>query len=181
MTDLDAYLDLDIHHDPAEPLAFSVGADVVPRLLLTCIDYRYPNIIRDKMVDRGKYDLMCMAGAGLAPVIDFEPEPRLHWQQTFLEHVEIAIELHDIRKVLVMDHRDCGAYRMCKLLERSDNNTPKELMVHNHQACRLRDLLAAKFPNLEFKALLLGEPSFHGTSVKVPVDPLDCPPRLSGQ
>lgn len=62
-------------------------------LLLTCIDLRYASIIHAKMEPQFHklYDHVCLAGAGLSPVIDFGPDRKPHWQQTFLEHVAISL------------------------------------------------------------------------------------------
>lgn len=126
-------------------------------LLLTCIDLRYASIIHAKMEPKFHklYDHVCLAGAGLSPVIDFGPDRKPHWQQTFLEHVAISLALHSISRVLVMDHRDCGAYRKFGLLTKEDTDTDKETNVHQQQANRLRDLLKKEFPTLKFKYLLL--------------------------
>jgi carbonic anhydrase len=34
------------------------------------------------------------------------------WATTFWDHVQVAIDLHHIHKVVIMDHRDCGAYKV---------------------------------------------------------------------
>lgn len=126
-------------------------------LLLTCIDLRYPNVIHSKMEPNFHklYDHVCLAGAGLAPVVDFGADRKPHWAQTFLEHVAISIALHSISKVLVMDHRDCGAYRKFGLLTKEDNDTAKEKKVHSQQMKRLRVLVKREFPKLEFRGILL--------------------------
>ena len=126
-------------------------------LLLTCIDLRYPHVIHSRMEPKFHklYDQVCLAGAGLAPVVDFGADRKPHWEQTFLEHVAISIALHSITKVVVMDHRDCGAYRKFGLLTKEDNDTAKEKTVHFQQMTRLKILLKTEFPHLEFHGILL--------------------------
>jgi hypothetical protein len=126
-------------------------------LLLTCIDLRYPSLIHAKMEPKFHklYDQVCLAGAGLSPVIDFGADRKPHWQQTFLEHVAVSLALHSISRVLVMDHRDCGAYRKFGLLTDGDTDKPKEKKVHQQQAKRLQALMKAEFPTLGFNYLLL--------------------------
>lgn len=126
-------------------------------LLLTCIDLRYPDVIHSRMEPKFHklYDHVCLAGAGLAPVVDFGADRKPHWEQTFLEHVAISIALHSITKVVVMDHRDCGAYRKFGLLTKDDNGTTKEKTVHFQQMKRLKTLLKKEFPDLEFHGILL--------------------------
>lgn len=83
----------------------------VTALAITCIDYRLVeeasrffaarNLTRD-------YDLVSLAGASLAAVSGRFPSSNA----AFWDHVGIARQLHNIRKVIVLDHRDCGAYRV---------------------------------------------------------------------
>ncbi|MGH9825320.1 MAG: carbonic anhydrase, partial [Blastocatellia bacterium] len=83
----------------------------VETLLLTCLDYRMIELMRQYMTSLWlyrKYDHIVLGGASLGAVTDRYPA----WNQTFWDHVRIAIELHGIKKVMVMDHRDCGTYRL---------------------------------------------------------------------
>ena len=126
-------------------------------LLLSCIDLRYPDVIHTCMEPRfhKRYDHVSLAGAGLAPVVDFGADRKPHWQQTFLEHVAISIALHSIKAVIVMDHRDCGAYQKFGLLTDQESGSKKEATVHFQQMRRLRALLKSEFPKLAFYGILL--------------------------
>lgn len=159
--ELEAFLDTlaatPEHKARVKLLSKDGGASQKTFLLLSCIDLRYPSIIHAKLEPRFHklYDHVCLAGAGLSPVIDFGPDRKPHWQQTFLEHVAISSALHSIARVLVMDHRDCGAYRKFGLLQESDTDTAKEKNVHREQAKRLQKLMKSEFPTLGFNYLLL--------------------------
>ena len=149
-------------------------------LLLTCIDLRYPALIHAKMEPHFHklYDHVCLAGAGLAPVVDFGPDRKPHWEQTFLEHVAISVTLHSIRTVMVMDHRDCGAYRKFGLLLKEESGTTKEMNVHFHHMRRLKSLLKKEFSDLEFRGVLLPiEPERDMETgkliMKIPVETID--------
>jgi hypothetical protein len=88
-----------------------VSAGQTDALLLSCMDYRVVDDITRYMDGRGmtdKYDHIILAGASLGAVTGKFPA----WNQTFWEHLAVAIKLHRIHKVFVMDHRDCGAYRV---------------------------------------------------------------------
>ncbi len=86
------------------------AADVTA-LGITCIDYRLvefaPAFFHDKNLTRD-YDQVSLAGAALAAVSDKFPESN----GAFWSHVNIAKQLHHIKKVIVVDHRDCGAYKV---------------------------------------------------------------------
>lgn len=96
-------------------------------LLVTCIDCRYPHVVHEfmrKHHPRQLYDQLVLAGASLAATKSHTQ--RSHWQKTFLEHVGMSIDLHNIRGVLILDHRTCGAFKGFGLLTRADDNSDRE-------------------------------------------------------
>jgi len=132
----------------------SHDADV---LLLTCIDFRFFPKVLEHMRNAGligKYDQVIVAGAELGPVVDFPPDPRLHWQQFFLEHLALSIDLHKIQRLLVLGHRGCGAYRKFDLLP--EHPTPgEEYRAHKEQADKLKVLIQKFYPKLPVDNFLL--------------------------
>jgi hypothetical protein len=122
-------------------------------LLLSCMDYRLMDNIEDYMSGRGmrdKYDHVVLAGASLGAVTDKYPA----WNKTFWEHLDIAITLHSIHKVIVMDHRDCGAYKV--ILGPEHAKDPKvERDTHATQLAKIKTMIAAKHPKLEIELLLM--------------------------
>lgn len=122
-------------------------------LLLSCMDFRLMDDIERYMSGRGlrdKYDHVVLAGASLGALTNKYPA----WGQTFWSHLDIAIELHHIRKVIVMDHRDCGAYRVI-LGEDLGRHAARERLVHAAQLGRLADEIRRKHPKLEVEQLLM--------------------------
>jgi len=81
----------------------------------------------------GKYDQFILAGAALGAETDKFPA----WGTTFWEHVQVAIDLHGIKKIIVMDHRDCGAYKAILGLDLAANPT-QEFDAHAAQMRSLR-------------------------------------------
>jgi len=133
-------------------------------MLLACIDYRYPRRIVDAMqriLPTVAYDQFILAGASLGAC-------RPDWQKVFIEHIEAALALqHDIRRIVILDHRDCGAYRHPRELKIPEDVLAKGLPTNilpskekaAHQAV-LSKLIAdlRKHPvigKMEFRALLL--------------------------
>src|SRR5947207_13242980 len=94
----------------AMPLRASANG-TVEALALTCIDYRLVDDsvkFFDGMHMTNRYDITALAGASLAAV-----SPKFPSSNTaFWDHVGIAKALHHIKKVIVVDHRDCGAYKV---------------------------------------------------------------------
>lgn len=98
-----------------------------PSILVSCIDFRIQPAVEEwarKNLGRGQYDRVCRAGG----VKDL-PE--------IMSQIDLSVKLHDIKKVVLTNHEDCGAYGQAGTEEK-------------HR----RDLLAAaaavtsKYPNL---------------------------------
>jgi hypothetical protein len=82
----------------------------ISALAVTCIDYRLvDDAVRffDGKKMTNDYDQVSLAGAALAAVSDKFPEANA----AFWNQLGLAKQLHNIKKVIVVDHRDCGAYK----------------------------------------------------------------------
>jgi carbonic anhydrase len=80
-------------------------------MLLTCIDPRFPEPTIEYMKSRdmiGKYSQFTFAGAAIGVVA---PAFKA-WHKTFWDNLAASIQLHNIPKVIAMDHRDCGAAKI---------------------------------------------------------------------
>src|SRR5579872_7445715 len=80
---------------------------IADALLLTCIDYRFITPIA-KYMKNITYDRFSLAGGSLGVNQTKYPE----WGESFWETVDLSLKLHDIKKVIINDHMDCGAYKM---------------------------------------------------------------------
>lgn len=128
-------------------------------LLLSCMDYRLTDEIADYMQNhlhmKKKYDYVILAGASLG--VNNTKYP--NWGKTFWEHLDTAIALHSIHEVIIMDHRNCGAYKL--LLgkdfpaDASAAQLKEETEVHKQQLDALAKAIHEKYPNLEVATLLM--------------------------
>jgi len=99
---------------------------------------------------KDKYDHVVLAGASLGAVTDKYPA----WNKTFWDHLDVAIKLHQIHEVIVMDHRDCGAYKV--ILGEDLAKTPdKETAAHSAQLKQLASKIKQKHPALKVELLLM--------------------------
>ena len=122
-------------------------------LLLSCMDYRLVEDTERYMAGRGlrkKYDHVILAGASLGAVTEKFPA----WNKTFWEHLDVAIDLHHIHQVILLDHRDCGAYKVI-LGEDFAKDPAKEAQVHATKLRELRTRILAKQPKLAVEMLLM--------------------------
>ncbi|WP_114858835.1 carbonic anhydrase [Azospirillum brasilense] len=125
----------------------------VDALLLSCMDYRLIDDIGRYMDGRGltnRYDHVILAGASLGALTDRKKA----WGEAFWDHVAVAKQLHGIRRVMVMDHRDCGAYRVF-LGTDLVADPEKETAAHAEQLRALGAAIKARHPDLEVELLLM--------------------------
>jgi hypothetical protein len=93
------------------PFVAHAAADI-EALAVMCIDYRLVDgavhYFDDERKLRQQYDLVALAGASLAAVAPAFPASNA----AFWDHVSIAQQLHNIKRVVMLDHRQCGAYKV---------------------------------------------------------------------
>lgn len=97
------------------------------------------------MLRRGlyhNYDHIVLAGASLGAVTDKYPA----WSRTFWDHLDLAVNLHEIHTVMVMDHRDCGAYKIL-LGEDYSKDTDRETAEHTIKLTQLKDMINKNIQN----------------------------------
>jgi carbonic anhydrase len=122
-------------------------------LLLTCMDYRLIDATSHYMSERGlknKYDHVVLAGASLGALTEKHPE----WNKTFWDHLDLAVELHHEHEVMVLDHRDCGAYKQL-LGEDLSKDPARETEVHAVWLKKLEGLIKEKHRELKVELLLM--------------------------
>lgn len=80
-------------------------------LLISCVDFRLIDETDKLMKQLGledNFDKASLPGASLALV----NEKYTHWRKTIEDTIEILQELHNIKQIVFLDHRECGAYKM---------------------------------------------------------------------
>lgn len=127
-------------------------------LLLSCMDYRLTDKTEAYMESRGlkeDYDHLVLAGASLGALTDKYPE----WGKAFRDQLGIAKTLHHIETVLVLDHRDCGAYKVF-LGEEAVKDAATETASHATYLRKLRAAIKGDHPDLNVE---LGIMALDGT------------------
>jgi carbonic anhydrase len=90
--------------------------------VLSCIDPRYANATEQFLLSQlgsngFTYDLFTLAGSSLGGNNDGNSPwcgiANTNWSKTLLDHVQLAITLHNVSQFLVIDHSDCGAFTSC--------------------------------------------------------------------
>lgn len=138
-------------HKPAQATPIEMPAPNI--LLLSCMDLRLLDetvAFMDRIEMTNRYDHVILAGASLGAVFPDHP----HWAETFWDHVKIAKELHDIREIYILEHRNCGAYRKLLGLDFHDDHDA-ETVKHAEVAHWLKTLIHLHHPELGVRCLLM--------------------------
>jgi carbonic anhydrase len=80
-------------------------------MVLGCIDPRLQEPVSKYTASRGltgKYSQFVIAGAAIGVVA----EPFKDWHKAFWDNLATSIQLHNIKTVIAINHRDCGAAKI---------------------------------------------------------------------
>ena len=120
-------------------------------LVLTCIDYRFPHLICDYLDERsltGNYDIFTLPGASLGACCQEYP----HWNETFEEVINLALDMHAIKKIIIINHEECGAFQTLRGIPDKKSD---ELLMHKTQAQQTHTWLETHFPQLAFEFIYM--------------------------
>lgn len=137
-------------------------ASSVTALGFTCIDYRLVDDavhFFDHLKLTNDYDQLALAGASLGAISPKFPSSN----KAFWDHVEISKSLHHIKKIIIVDHRDCGAYKVAfgdAVAKDHDGETAQ----HKAVMLDLQAQLAKKDPSLEAEFYLM---ALDGTAERI--------------
>lgn len=115
-------------------------------MVLACIDPRFQEPVRKYTARRGltgKFSQFVVAGAAIGVVAPAFKD----WHKTFWDNLGASVQLHSIKKVIAIDHRDCGAAKIAYGAEKVA--TPKaETETHREAMAEFRKQMKEKFPQL---------------------------------
>ncbi|MFN3926015.1 MAG: carbonic anhydrase [Pseudanabaenaceae cyanobacterium] len=126
-------------------------------LVLTCIDFRFVGLEQSFLSRQHleqSYDWVALAGASLA-LAGF-PHPAE--AETFWDQLALSKRLHNIRKVVIIDHQDCGAY--ASISKEKFVDLPSEQNFHAQYPTQAYEQIRQRYPDLEVElyfAKLTGE------------------------
>lgn len=109
----------------------SQNCDVV---VITCIDFRFQEYINNWIKDHfeaGSYDRGAFAGAAKS-------------LETILSQIDVSHRLHHIKKAVLINHEDCGAYGKDGHIDR-----------HVEDLQKARKQIMEKIPGLEIETYYL--------------------------
>ena len=121
-------------------------------MVLSCIDPRFQpkvfNYLRKKKLT-GKYSSFTIAGAAIGVTASKFKK----WHSTFRQNLETSIELHKIKKLIVLNHQDCGAAKIIN--GNKPFNFKIEKKIHEKSFKLIKKKLKKKFPQMKIETKVM--------------------------
>ncbi len=131
-------------------------------LVISCMDLR----LTDNLVDflhfdnlHNRYDHFILAGTSLLTTQEkrdlfaadgnghnYHDKYACHWGKAMMDHIQLAIDLHGIKDIYLVEHQDCGAYtNMLDSAKVNLSNKLREIKWHKKFALELAGRIAQEF------------------------------------
>ena len=121
-------------------------------MVLSCMDPRFQTKVSNYLKRRklnGKYSAFTIAGAAVGVTASKFKK----WHSTFWENLNTSIKIHRIEKLIVINHKDCGA---AKIVNGRKEFTPQnEMKIHEYSFEKIKLNLKKKHPRLKVELNLM--------------------------
>jgi carbonic anhydrase len=127
-------------------LAWAEDGKKFDAMVLSCIDPRFQVPVSKYAAAHkltGKYSQFSIAGAAIGVVAPAFKD----WHKTFWDNLDASIQLHRIDKVIVINHRDCGAAQIA-YGDAAVAGRAAETQTHRAALAEFRKQLAERQPKL---------------------------------
>ncbi|MDC0409294.1 carbonic anhydrase [Pelagibacteraceae bacterium] len=121
-------------------------------MVLSCMDPRFQPIVYNYLKKKkliGKYSAFTIAGSAIGVTASKFKK----WHKTFWDNIDTSIKLHKIKKLIVINHRDCGAAKIIN--GKKEFNRANETKIHKNSFLKLRKLFKKKYPKLTIELKLI--------------------------
>ena len=121
-------------------------------MVLTCIDPRCQpkiNYIMKKKNLLGKYSLFAIAGSTLG----ITSKNMKDWNKVFWKNFSISSQIHGIKKLIVINHYDCGLAKM--LNKKKSFNKKLEKQIHDKSFKLLKKMFLKKYPKFKIEMKII--------------------------
>ena len=121
-------------------------------MVLSCMDPRFQHLVHNYLKKKklvGKYSAFTIAGAAVGVTHNKFKE----WHKTFYDNLSTSIQLHKIEKLIVINHKDCGA---AKIVNGKKVFSPaNEKKIHQESFTKIKKQIIKKFPKLKVELNLI--------------------------
>src|SRR5580658_9756374 len=134
-------------------MAFAADEGYYDAMVLACIDPRFQEPVHRYCAHRGltgKYSQFVIAGAAVGVVADSFKD----WHKAFWDNLATSVQLHHIKRVIAIDHRDCGAVKIA-YGEDSIADPQIETKTHREVLAEFREAVIRHHPQLTIETGLM--------------------------
>ena len=121
-------------------------------MVLSCMDPRFQHLVYSYLKKKrliGKYSAFTIAGAAVGVTHNKFKK----WHKTFYDNLSTSIKLHQIEKLIVINHKDCGAAKIVN--GKKAFNITNEQKIHKESFSKLKKEIKKKFPKLKVELNLM--------------------------
>ena len=121
-------------------------------MVLSCMDPRFQPIVFNYLKKKklsGKYSSFTIAGSAIGVTANKFKK----WHKTFWDNFETSVKLHNIKKLIVINHRDCGAARIIN--GKKEFSSVNETKVHKNSFQKIKKTFKKKYPKLKIELKLI--------------------------
>ena len=121
-------------------------------MVLSCMDPRFQSKVYRYLKAKkltGKYSSFTIAGAA----IGVTHKKFKKWHSTFIDNLSTSIKLHKINKLIVINHKDCGAAKIVNGKKKFTSII--ENKIHKDSFKKIKKILNKKFPKLKISFRIL--------------------------
>ena len=121
-------------------------------MVLSCIDPRFQPIVYNYLKKKklmGKYSAFTIAGSAVGVTANRFKK----WHKVFWENFDTSVKLHNIKKLIVINHQDCGAAKIIN--GKKEFSTINETKVHKTSFQKLKKIFKKKYPKLKIELKLV--------------------------
>ena len=121
-------------------------------MVLSCMDPRFQTKVSNYLKRRklmGNYSAFTIAGAAIGVTASKFKK----WHSTFWENLNTSIKIHRIEKLIVINHKDCGAAKIVN--GKKEFSLQNEMKIHENSFEKIKSNLKKKHPRLKVELNLM--------------------------
>ena len=121
-------------------------------MVLSCMDPRFQHLVYNHLKKKkliGKYSAFTIAGAAVGVThAKFKK-----WHKTFYDNLGTSIQIHKLEKLIVINHKDCGAAKIAN--GKKEFSPENEKKIHKESFSKIKKQIKKRFPKLKVELNLI--------------------------
>ena len=121
-------------------------------MVLSCIDPRFQVIVYNYLKKKklsGKCSAFTIAGSAIGVTANKFKS----WHKVFWDNFDTSVKLHNIKKLIVINHRDCGAVKIIN--GKKEFSRTNETKVHKNSFQKIKKIFKKKYPKLSIELKII--------------------------